>query len=78
MRCAYLNEWRLGTRTDIRGGHYRRTGRYQLGSRRCCDPPVFWIAEVRRRTATNDYALIARVWAAANAKARELSWIAQI
>jgi hypothetical protein len=30
---------------------------------------------LRRRTNTNDYELIARVWAAANAKARELGWI---
>jgi len=40
-----LNGWRLGTRADIRGGHYRGTVRYQLGSRRCCNPHVFWIAE---------------------------------
>jgi len=40
-----LNGWRLGTRADIRGGHYRGTGRYQLGSRRCCNPHVFWIAK---------------------------------
>jgi hypothetical protein len=30
---------------------------------------------LRRRTATNDHELLARVWEAANAKARELGWI---
>jgi len=30
---------------------------------------------LRRRTETDDYELLARVWAAANAKARELGWI---
>jgi hypothetical protein len=30
---------------------------------------------LRRRTPTNDYQLLARVWGAANHKARELGWI---
>ncbi len=30
---------------------------------------------LRRRTATNDHALLARLWQAANDKARELGWI---
>jgi hypothetical protein len=30
---------------------------------------------LRRRTPTNDYALLARIWEAANHKARELGWI---
>lgn len=30
---------------------------------------------LRQRTETNDYELLARVWAAANVKARELGWI---
>jgi hypothetical protein len=30
---------------------------------------------LRRRTATDDHALIALAWQAANAKARELGWI---
>ena len=30
---------------------------------------------LRRRTATDDHALIARAWQAANQKARELGWV---
>jgi hypothetical protein len=31
--------------------------------------------KLRRRTDTNDHALLARSWQAANDKARELGWI---
>ncbi len=40
-----------------------------------CKRPNHPQLKVRRRTETDDYEVLARAWQAANAKARELSWI---